>query len=416
MNRSLMTGLAVVSLVVLGAVWFVSQYELVAEEESVPPGREAWGDPYLAAMRMFDRLSLKSSRLVSLESGPSLPEGALLVAPGNRGVVSRPALARVLDHVERGGVALVESEAVDQPDPLFDRLGIARTPMTWKGRAIGMLAFSRYQFPYERTAMPVEDAGVTRLTLPGDAPSLQVYLAGGESLAHPDATHRIGGPEGTRALVVPVGRGLVVAVNDLSFAQNYMIGRGDNAEFLWRVSQLHPGVRSVLVLTGTPEHLGGWLWRHAAPTIVLVALWIAFALWRAMPRFGPMLPEPEAGRRRLGDHLLACGRYFWSIGRGPALGTLAARSAMAAVLRREPHLGLAASAQRVQWLVQRYDLAPVMADHIVALKPANSAPMLVAVARACRRLHLGASSPAVSTKALPPTALPPKALPDKAQP
>jgi len=46
---------------------------------------------------------------------------------------------------------------------------------------------------------------------------------------------------------------------------------------------------------------------------------VAVIFWRAAPRFGPGLPEPDPSRRNLLEHVDASGRLLWQEGAGDRL-------------------------------------------------------------------------------------------------
>jgi hypothetical protein len=69
--------------------------------------------------------------------------------------------------------------------------------------------------------------------------------------------------------------------------------------------------------------------------MIAAAILLALALWRILPRFGPILPRPEPARRQLLEHLRAAGRFRWSRGAREQLLT-AAREQL------ERHIAIAA--------------------------------------------------------------------------
>jgi hypothetical protein len=67
------------------------------------------------------------------------------------------------------------------------------------------------------------------------------------------------------------------------------------------------------------QSLPAWLLRNALPFLIALGLFLALALWRASPRFGPVLPSPARDRRSLVEHLSATGRFYSTQRRLPAL-------------------------------------------------------------------------------------------------
>jgi AraC-like DNA-binding protein len=53
-----------------------------------------------------------------------------------------------------------------------------------------------------------------------------------------------------------------------------------------------------------------WLASNALPFLVALGVFLVLALWRAIPRFGPLQPNPAPDRRSLVEHLSAMGRFY----------------------------------------------------------------------------------------------------------
>ena len=87
----------------------------------------------------------------------------------------------------------------------------------------------------------------------------------------------------------------------------------------------------------TPS-LADWLLEHALPALALTALLIAAWLWRTVPRFGPVAPDPAPVRRRLLDHLRASGRFYWQRRGGDRLLVAARDACLRKLARSHPVL------------------------------------------------------------------------------
>jgi hypothetical protein len=66
--------------------------------------------------------------------------------------------------------------------------------------------------------------------------------------------------------------------------------------------------------------------------VLLLAAW----LWRIMPRFGPLIPDPLPARRRLLDHLRASGLFHWNNGDVVRLTGAAREACMHKIGRTHP--------------------------------------------------------------------------------
>jgi hypothetical protein len=76
------------------------------------------------------------------------------------------------------------------------------------------------------------------------------------------------------------------------------------------------------------------VWRHGAPFVAVLLLWIALALWRGATRFGPLLAPGEVARRSLAEQVLGTGRFAVRVGGGAALVAAARRALHEAAVRR----------------------------------------------------------------------------------
>jgi len=111
-------------------------------------------------------------------------------------------------------------------------------------------------------------------------------------------------------------------------------------------------------------------------------------LWALAPRAGPIRADPEPARRRLLDHLRANGRLLWAQGARAELVRAAREWALERVAHEHPHVRSLAPAERAQFLERRYRLPHAWAQ-LLADNPSIDTPSrLVALARACRALHV----------------------------
>jgi hypothetical protein len=373
---------AVVTLVALTAIFVLQNVETVVEKEPVPAGAEARRDRFLLAERTLTRLELPVERIGSLDTGTSLSAKTLLVLPARRGAVSRTGLERLREFVERGGHLLVESEPIQSSDPVFDAFGIERIDYPWP-EDVDLFGDEATRFEDKAAGYAKDSPGLVRIEAFDGGEPLQVLMRGGESL-HVEDPHWIAGDdEGIRVVQFARGDGLVTAVNDISFATNFEFARGDNAHFLWQLVRTQPQARRVLIYRGHEENLWQWLRRNASAVLLAGAALLALWLWRAMPRFGPLLPDAEPARRRLLDHLAASGRFLWSRGLRHRLVDAAARHAREAVLRRYPHLRGVAAGELANFIARRYGVAAATAARLVQPPATRNAHDLVDITRAC---------------------------------
>jgi hypothetical protein len=106
------------------------------------------------------------------------------------------------------------------------------------------------------------------------------------------------------------GKGLVT-VGDFSLFSNRSIDKQDHAALFVRLLTL-PERKQPVVILSAPKYPGllEWLVEHASEAWFAAAVLLLAGLWRVIPRFGPLLPEPPPVRPGLGEHLTACGRFL----------------------------------------------------------------------------------------------------------
>jgi hypothetical protein len=114
-----------------------------------------------------------------------------------------------------------------------------------------------------------------------------------------------------RMLQIPYDDGQVSVLSTFRPFSNHDIGRLDHAELLWRLaSDSGRPVEVWLVRHLDMRSLPQWLASNALPFVVALGVFLVLALWRAIPRFGPLQPNPAPDRRSLVEHLSAMGRFY----------------------------------------------------------------------------------------------------------
>ena len=110
---------------------------------------------------------------------------------------------------------------------------------------------------------------------------------------------------------MPYDDGRVTVLSTFRPFSNFAIGKLDHAELLWRLASDNGKPVAVwLVRHLDMQSLPQWLLRHALPAVVALAAFLLLALWRVIPRFGPLQPTPAPDRRSLVEHLSAMGRFY----------------------------------------------------------------------------------------------------------
>ena len=364
MNRAARLALAAIAL--LAIAWFFSRFEYVTVNERTPLRGEARLRPFLAAERFSERMGLAAHELRAMPELDRLAEGSVLILPRQRRAVDARRAEQLAAWVDRGGHLVVEAEFASAEDPVFARFGL------------------RFE-PGGPARQPV------RQEMTGRAQKIAVMtLRSGHVVAERGKpVFRVGAPGAERVLSVALGRGVVTAAADLDFARNRFIGMHDHAELLWRILNLTPAWD--LVVFHHPQRLSLWgfLAQYAPESIAAAALLLVLWLWRIVPRYGTLLPDPPPVRRRLLDHLRASGRYLWGRGLGARLAAAAQEAALRRVTRAYPDFAAAAPAERAARLSALAGLAPEEAAQLLA-PPGPGAPRgeaLIRLVHGAQRVH-----------------------------
>lgn len=104
-------------------------------------------------------------------------------------------------------------------------------------------------------------------------------------------------------LRVALGKGSVTAANTRLPVYGTTLLENDDALLLAAALRLARGQQLWLVVNETRPPLLTTLWRNGAPVILLGALALGFALWRAGARFGPRLPAQPTARRSVAEQI-----------------------------------------------------------------------------------------------------------------
>lgn len=165
-------------------------------------------------------------------------------------------------------------------------------------------------------------------------------------------------------LRTPVGRGSVTYINARPFHYRDLL-EGDNARLFVRAAQLGSG-ESVLFLSEEERtSIIDLMWLYGAPAVLLFLALIALALWRGIPRFGPLAAPIETARRSLAEQIRGTGQFALRFGGGTALHAAMVRALRDAALRHLPAYDRMASNERVAAVaklsgIPEDDLGPVL--------------------------------------------------------
>lgn len=405
------------ALAILGVTLFWLCFDSVSENAWGSVSAKVWREPFLAARRLAEKFHVESSDFHSIRELANAGPDAIAVIGNRRDEMTAAEIDELARFVARGGHLWVQAEPEysvhadgSADDALLERFDVERgeplpdldIPWDFGSERIGNHG------PTESYSRPS-----TRLVLThaGDEADLLVYFERNRGLVMTDDTEVLlyaGTEDNARLLHFGYGEGKVSVMTGFDFAENYQLGRNDNAELFHRLLTATAATR---LLFYRAEHVGleEWLWEHARPVLLTLAALILIYLWMRMPRLGPIAPDPQPLRRRLSDHLLASGRFLWGSGQRGNLAPAACRAALDAVARQYPQFRLFGRDEQVRFLVARLHVAPEMAVQILALHPANQPQTLVALLAACAAIHarLSAHRSVSAAAAAPTTGTPP---------
>lgn len=116
-----------------------------------------------------------------------------------------------------------------------------------------------------------------------------------------------------------IGEGRLTLVADARPFRNRHIGEADHALLLAELARASRSGALVFVV-GSGVSFWAMLWRTCWPVIVGLLVVVAFWLWRALPRFGPLQVETRVDAwRDYRRHLEAVGGFLWRHDRGHSL-------------------------------------------------------------------------------------------------
>jgi len=170
---------------------------------------------------------------------------------------------------------------------------------------------------------------------------------------------------------VRIGHGSVTVAGSSRWYSNKTILTADFARLFFAATGLRRGDVLYWIRVRDAETLLAKLWHVAAPAVIVLALALLLALWRAIPRFGPMTPAAPLARRSLAEQIRAHARFAWRTRRLDALRSAARRAMEDAARRHIPAYERLAIAARIQALARRSGVPA--AEIETALKPSPGA-------------------------------------------
>jgi hypothetical protein len=321
--------LIVVGAVLLVGVWIAVNTEWGEMTLPSPLRGEAASNPFYAAERLVALLGATSERREALGD---TSRGAVVVLSTWGWDIDATRRNELESWVEAGGRLVVDAALVSGSDAFESWSGIAYArdeDLAAEEDAFEPEEFFEpcerlYEISYEADSiddepMEYEVCELDRSRWLESSKPLQWALGDDETL---------------QVVRVAVGEGSVTVVNAVPFIYREIFA-GDHGPLLVAVTQLRAGDHVVFMSEDDVSSLPALVWRHGAPVVSVVLLFIALALWRGAMRFGPLLAPAPRARRSLGEQILGTGRFVARVG-GAALHAAAVRALHEAAVR---HIG-----------------------------------------------------------------------------
>lgn len=270
--------------------WFTQTYTLQKERVWVGMQGEARVNQLLAARLLLQRMGARVQESSDLHRLDDFPSTGTLFFAADRSQLDPSQVRRLMLWVKRGGHLVVAAGPARHRDQLLDAAGVH----------VSADADSKPSLGPEDVELP--DGSHVRAVL--RSPVVLDAAPGATDWRH---TYR----GATRMLQLPTGDGLITVMSTFRPFTNREIGRFEHAELLWWLaSEDERPVPVWLVRHLDLQSLPQWLVKNALPVVVALAIFLLLWLWRVIPRFGPIQPDPQPDRRSLSEHLRAVGRFY----------------------------------------------------------------------------------------------------------
>ncbi|QLG94834.1 DUF4350 domain-containing protein [Pseudomonas yamanorum] len=264
------------------------------------PGVQA--NPYLAAEHFLRQQGLVVEHANGPEQLTSLaPRGNSLLLLGDRSNMTPRQADQLLEWARSGGHLLLVAEALwddetgKSDDLLLDRVQLHQS-------------FSE-GFDKPVPAGKKRTPDLTKLYVDNETPAAYFSFDTDFNLTDPRhlAQFSANSAKASHLMQVNLGQGRITVVTDSDLWKNRNIGRHDNAWLLWYLNQ---GTTVTLLFNSDVDDFFSLLLRYFPQALVALAALLAFGLWHAGMRQGPIQPPASRARRQLQEHLKASADFL----------------------------------------------------------------------------------------------------------
>ena len=290
---------------------------------------EARHNQYYASMLLLNRSGYPTKRLDDAIALDGLSPRSTLLLDSPALFNNRKQATKLVSWVRRGGHLVLPLSRGSNPDLLLQALGIETV-----GWNVATASWQMVDVEDEPTNVDLRDAAVFDVDSTMEwAAALHGYFEHTQQIVaddsdepgkkagdqppprafHSDKLAKTPASEQEAHAVYArwkLGEGVVTAGNFAPF-RNSVIDDADHASLFMRLMTLPTDKRPVFIaLTAEYPGLATWLVQHAPHALFALAVLLLALLWRAMPRFGPLLPGIAPKRPGLLEHLNAVGDFL----------------------------------------------------------------------------------------------------------
>jgi len=328
MRRPRLLRIAAVLVLLLFAAWIFASTEWGEVEVPTPLRGEAATNPFYAAQKLVETLGATSERREELADTPTDAVVVLSTWGWDIDGARREELER---WVEAGGRLVVDAALINGTDAFERWTGIAHEREEVDPNEEDLFRPPEIVEPCQSYVEVLYDEDENGIG--GDFYRICGFDFGSWFEPARGLLWSLGDDGYRQAVRVSVGRGTVTVLNGVPFVYREIF-EGEHGELLVAAAKLRAGDHVVFMSEADVASLPELVWRHGAPVVVVLLLFIALALWRGAVRFGPLLPPVEQARRSLAEQVLGTGRFALRVGGGEALVAAARRALNEAAARR----------------------------------------------------------------------------------
>lgn len=364
MKKPILIIVAVIVVILAAGAWHWWNSQMEQKYTAVPHfSLERIRQPYLAASQLLKGEGWKVEQSRNLEQALGAKPGSLLILPATRQPMATAQSNRLLEWIEAGGIAILplvqrpdqqpttaDAEAPPTDHPLLANLHIQLT-------AAENHAKSAVKLPWLSYPLFLSADGIPRLVETEDTPPPDWADDNADYFAS-----------------YTIGKGQLIVTSSDHWFNNEHLQLLDHGQFLGELATHAPHKEIWLVSHIDTPFLLSELMQQYGLSILAVLAALGLCLWRLLWRFGPLLPESQAERRAVLEHIQASGRWLWRSQGGPERLLASMREATLEHLRRRmPELTILPPSERVRMLAKRFDLNPEQLDRALN-QPLKSSP------------------------------------------